>query len=129
MHCSHRRSMSPIRSITATLTLVLAIAAMGCHASGPPRNGDDAPKRTTIDVENQGFNDMNVYVVTGGARIRLGMAPGNRTTTLTIPAYLVSTTTYLRFVADPIGGDRTPVTEEIDVSPGDELVMIINPGT
>jgi hypothetical protein len=30
-------------------------------------------------------------------------------------------------VGDPIGGKRTPVSEEIDVSPGDQLMMVINP--
>jgi hypothetical protein len=113
----------------ASLMLALAFTSLACHAGGPPRNADDGPKQTTIDVQNQGFNDMTVYVIVGGARTRLGIAPGNKTTTLTIPAYLVSATTYLRFVADPIGGNRTPVTEEIDVSPGDQLVMIINPGS
>jgi hypothetical protein len=128
MHCTHRRAMSPMRFRLASLILAFAVTLLGCHASGPPRNGDDAPKVTTIDVQNEGFNDMNIYAIVGGARTRLGTAPGNKTTTLTIPAYLVSTTTFFRFVADPIGGNRTPVTEEIDVSPGDQLVMIINPG-
>jgi hypothetical protein len=34
----------------------------------------------------------------------------------------------MRFVAEPIGGNRTPVSEEVDVNPGDQLVMIIQPG-
>jgi hypothetical protein len=111
------------------LMLALALTSLGCPARRPLRNADDAPQQTTIDVQNQGFNDMTVYVIVGGARTRLGIAPGNKTTTLTIPAYLVTSTSFLRFVADPIGGNRTPVTEEIDVSPGDQLVMIINPGS
>jgi hypothetical protein len=128
MHCANRRATNPFRTTTVALMLAFAISVPGCHAPGPPRNDDEGPKVTTIDVQNQGFNDMTVYAIVGGARTRLGIAPGNRTTTLTIPAYLVSTTTFFRFVADPIGGNRTPVTEEIDVSPGDQLVMIINPG-
>jgi hypothetical protein len=69
-----------------------------------------------------------VYVLVNGQRTRLGIAPGNRTTVLTIPRYLIVGNSYLRFVANPIAGNRTPVTEEIDVSPGDQLVMVINPG-
>ncbi|HEV7705007.1 MAG TPA: hypothetical protein VGO46_11980 [Gemmatimonadaceae bacterium] len=128
MHFTHRRAMRPLRFTTTALMLTIALTVLGCHAAGPPRTGDDAPKVTTIDIQNQGFNDMTIYAIVGGARTRLGIANGNKTTTLTIPAYLVSTSTYFRFVADPIGGNRTPVTEEIDVSPGDQLVMIINPG-
>lgn len=128
MHCTLRRAMSPLHLTMASLMLALAVTVAGCHAPGPPRSGDESPSVTTIDVQNQGFNDMTIYAIVGGSRTRLGIATGNRTTTLTIPAYLVTTTTFFRFVADPIGGNRTPVTEEIDVSPGDQLVMIINPG-
>lgn len=110
------------------LSLGVASIAAGCRTGGARHSSEDANLVTTIEVDNQGFNDMTVYVINGGARTRLGIAPGNRKTTLTIPAYLVGVTTFMRFFADPIGGNRTPVTEEIDVSPGDQLVMIVNPG-
>jgi hypothetical protein len=111
------------------LCLVFAIAtSLGCHTSGAPGKTDSGLATTTIDVQNQDFNDMTVYVLVNGQRTRLGIAPGNKTTVLTIPRYLIVGTSFLRFVCDPIAGNRTPVTEEIDVSPGDQLVMVINPG-
>lgn len=110
------------------LSVGIACIAASCRTGGARHSSGDANLVTTIEVDNQGFNDMTVYVVNGGARTRLGTASGNRKTVLTIPAYLVSVTTFMRFLADPIGGNRMPVTEEIDVSPGDQLVMIINPG-
>jgi hypothetical protein len=128
----HERRMHMHRSarwITAfCLCLGIASIAASCRTGGARKASGEADRVTTIEVDNQGFNDMTIYVINGGARTRLGIAPGNRKTTLTIPGYLVSTTTFMRFFADPIGGNRTPVTEEIDVSPGDQLVMIINPG-
>jgi hypothetical protein len=117
----------PIGTIVRCLTLVLAIASIGCRTGNASRK-TDGPVRTTIDVQNQDFNDMTVYVIVNGARTRLGIAPGNKTTVLTIPEYLLTGTSFVRFVADPIGGNRTPVTEEVDVTPGDQLVMIITPG-
>ena len=112
------------------LCLLLAVASpVGCRTGGAPARSDDGPATTTIDIQNQDFNDMTVYVLVNGQRTRLGIAPGNRTTVLTIPRYLVQGTSYLRFVCDPIGGNRTPVSEEIDVSSGDHLVMIISPGS
>lgn len=107
-----------------------AVAALlfACHRNAVPRPGDDRPARTTITVENQDFYDMTVYAVVNGQRNRLGIAPGNHTTELTVPGYLVNGVAQLRFVCDPIGGGRTPVSEEITVNPGDQLVMIINPG-
>jgi hypothetical protein len=110
------------------MCLFLALAStLGCRTSGTPAKADSGPATTTIDVQNNDFNDMTVYVVVNGQRTRLGIAPGLKTTVLTIPRYLVSGTSTLRFVGDPIGGNRTPVSEEIDVSPGDQLVMVINP--
>ena len=122
-----RIAASPGGTFFRGLLLALAVTT-GCRSGGAARANGDAPIRTTIDVQNQGFNDMTVYAVTNGSRTRLGIAPGNKTTVLTVPDYLLNGTTFLRFVADPIGGNRTPVTEEIDVSAGDQLVMIINPG-
>jgi hypothetical protein len=78
-------------------------------------------------VRNQNFLDMNVYVVRGGVRSRLGTATGNSTVTLRIPPTFVQALTVLRFQADPIGGRATPVSEEITVSPGDEVTLLIPP--
>jgi hypothetical protein len=115
-------------TIVRCLILALAITSLGCRTGSAAHTIDDGPARTTIDVQNEGFNDMTVYVLVNGSRTRLGIAPGNKTTELTIPGYLLAGTTFMRFVCDPIGGNRTPVTEEVDVSPGDQLVMIIHPG-
>jgi hypothetical protein len=128
MHKITRSTTMLARTIGRRWILALAIVSLACSTGRGPRKGDDGPLRTTIDVQNQGFNDMTVYVLREGVRTRLGIAPGNKTTVFTIPDYLLGGTTFLRFVADPIGGNRTPVTEEVDVNPGDELVMIINPG-
>jgi hypothetical protein len=122
----HAKSSS--RSIVLLLLVVLAASTIGCRTGGGHRRDDDDEVRTTIDVQNQSFNDMTVYMLVNGARTRLGIAPGNKTTVLTIPAYLLTGVSFVRFVADPLGGHRTPVTEEVDVTPGDQLVMVINPG-
>lgn len=118
------RTMSSFRQLIPCLLLALSL---GCRSGGASPKAEDANATTTIDIENHDFNDMTVYVLVNGARTRLGIAPGLKTTVLTIPRYLINGTTYLRFFADPIGGTRTPVSEEIDVSTGDALVMVINP--
>lgn len=128
MQFAARAARSPFATVVRCLALALAVGSLGCRTGNAPRSSDEEPLRTTIDVQNQDFNDMTVYVLVNGARTRLGIAPGHKTTVLTIPAYLLSGTSFMRFVADPIGGNRTPVSEEVDVSPGDQLVMIINPG-
>jgi hypothetical protein len=120
---------APLGAIARSLVLALAVASLGCTTGRAARNANDGPVRTTIEVQNEDFNDMTVYVLVNGSRTRLGIATGNKSTVLTIPEYLLSGTTFLRFVANPIGGNRTPVSEEVDVSPGDQLVMVIRPGS
>jgi len=80
-----------------------------------------------LQVENQGFTDMVIYAVSSGQRIRLGLATGNSTKTFTIPRYLAGGVGPIRFLADPIGGNRTPVSEEMSVQPGDLVTLTIPP--
>jgi hypothetical protein len=80
-----------------------------------------------LRVENRGFTDMIVYAVSGAQRVRLGMATGNSTRSFTIPRYLLRGAGPLRFLADPIGGNRTPVSDEMTVHPGDIVTLTIPP--
>jgi hypothetical protein len=80
-----------------------------------------------LQVENRGFSDMVIYAVTGSQRVRLGLAHGNSTRAFTLPATLVRGAGPLRFLADPIGGNRTPISEEMIVEPGDIVTLVIPP--
>jgi hypothetical protein len=93
------------------------------------RSQDSSPNPETpamLQVENRGFTDMVVYAVSGAQRVRLGIATGNSTKSFTIPTYLLRGGP-LRFLADPIGGNRTPVSEELPVQPGDIVTLTIPP--
>jgi|SRR5258706_4074697 len=105
--------------------LVLALLSAGCGRAfkSGPREPDE---RTTLRVVNQNFLDMNVYVLPGGQRIRLGTVPGLSTQVFTIPAYLVRGSP-LQFEVHPIGGLGNPRTETISVQPGEEIRLTIPP--
>ena len=113
-----------IRSIAFALVL-LGVAACNAFSRGSGNSGQNQP--TVLQVDNQGFLDMDVYAVRGGQRVRLGIATGNSKTNFTIPPSLVSGLTPFRFIADPIGGNRTSVSQEITVTPGDTVVLMIPP--
>lgn len=110
----------------AFLGVLLAMAAACTTAAGRQRAADTP--RTTVSVDNQALLDMTIYVISGSQRIRLGTARGLGTTVLTIPPSLVFGASSLGFQADPIGGNRSPVSETIAVSEGDEIVLRIPPG-
>ena len=80
-----------------------------------------------VQVENRGFADMVIYAVSGSQRVRLGLATGNSTKSFSIPAALIRGSSPLKFLADPIGGSRSPITEEIVVQPGDIVTLTIPP--
>jgi len=114
--------------LARTLFALTLFATLPSCRAGGRREPAAADAPTAVRVENRNFSDMTIYVVRSGQRVRLGLATGNATTRLTIPQSLLSGINALRFIADPIGGRATPVSEEITVTPGDEVTLYIPPG-
>lgn len=113
-------------SIIVRTLLAASLAALaGCNR--PVETDIDPNAPTFLVVENQAFPDMTIYVLEGGRRVRLGTVTGNSTNRFTLPKYLIRTLTSLRFQADPIGSNRAPVSDEITVSPGDQVTLRIPP--
>lgn len=118
-----------MRTVLLLLCAASICASVGACHRAPPESGErDLRAKTTVRVVNQAFADMDIFALSSGQRIRLGLATGNTTTTLAIPQYLVGGLTPIRFVASPVGGVGAPVSEEITVSPGDQVVLTIPPG-
>ena len=87
----------------ASILLLAAALSAACRHGGNP--GPPEPRTDTrLRVENQNFQDMNVYVLAGSQRIRLGTVTGLSTQVLTIPPDLVRGS-LLRFEVHPIGGE------------------------
>lgn len=112
---------------TRKRTLLVAIAGLALAACGGNQPPGEPQPATTLVVENQSTLDMTIYVLRGAARTRLGIATALQSTRMTIPREIMFGITALRFLADPIGSTRTPVTNEISVTPGDEVVLTIPP--
>lgn len=103
---------------------LVVLAACGSRSSEPGPNPESS---ALLQVDNRGFVDMVIYAVRSGQRIRLGLATGNSTRSFTIPSHVIRGAGSLRFLADPIGGERTPVSEEMIVQPGDIVTFTIPP--
>ena len=110
-----------------TLCMATGIALAACaHASHMP---EEAPQRTVLKVENQGFPDMNIFVLAEASnRVRLGTVTGTSNAYFTLPEYLLRGTKELRFQALPIATPRGPISQSIIVTPGDTVVLVIPPG-
>lgn len=82
---------------------------------------------TQVEVRNQNYLDVNVYVWRGSQRTRLGMVSGLSTRSLTIPAHLMFGISSLRFELDPVGSRGRPVTNEVSVVKGDGVILTVPP--
>ena len=99
--------MSHIRAGSVAL-LVLSSACGATRAtptSAPEPSSDEIP----VQIDNQNFNDMTIYILRGGSRFLVGQAGGLSTTTLIIPGG-VGADGRVRLVADPIGARPANVT-------------------
>ena len=105
----------------ALLILFVGVLLAGCGSS---ENAFQGP-RTTVEVVNNNFYDMNVYILRGSQRVRLGNVRSNSTRVLNIPSYIADTGGSFRFLADPVGGNRTPVSHEMYVNPGEQVRLVI----
>ncbi len=117
MHATARR-------LTLLLLLIGAVSACSRSVRAPR---DSQTIETTLRVENRSFADVNIFVIRSGQRIRLGTVTGLSTRVLVIPRGVMSGPTPLQFLADPIGSNRTPISQEITVQPGDEVGLVIPP--
>jgi hypothetical protein len=115
--------MVTLRSFLAPA--LAAVIALGCSRTPPAPVDPTTP--AMVEVENQAFNDMTIYVIRSGMRMRLGTVFGNSKAVFEIPRTMVNPGLPIRFQADPIGGNRAPVTQEITVGPGETVVLRIPP--
>lgn len=108
----------------------LALAAsLGTACARASHMPEDEPLHTVLKVENQGFPDMNIFVLPETSnRVRLGTVTGTSNAYFTLPDYVMRGTRELRFQALPIATPRGAITQSIAVSPGDTVVLTIPPG-
>lgn len=112
----------------AAFGLVLFVG--GCSSNEGPADGPEvgaAAAETSVRVENQSFNDMTIYVYERSQRVRLGSVPGLSTRTFRIPDRMLFGISSLQFEADPLGGNRSSISQEIAVSQGQTLRLVIPP--
>jgi hypothetical protein len=115
--------MRALKSTVVVAALSLSAAA-GCVRHGA-KAIPDAP--TWVRVENQSVSDATVYVWESSSRRRLGRVGSLSSETLLIPSSMVFGATPLRFQLDFLAGSRTPLTESIQVVPGDTVILQIPP--
>lgn len=118
--------MRSLRLLPNLLILTQLLLACRSANSGSDQAPAPAAPKTILEVDNRGFLEMTIYAYdSSGQRVRLGVAGSHAITLLPIPEYLVRSVTVLRFLADPVGAQGPPVSDEITVEPGDVVTLVI----
>lgn len=116
------------------LTRVMALALLGavllaCGGGRSSRPGSRPAERTALEVDNQSFNDLNIFVVNASQRIRLGRATAHMKSLLTIPHTVIGGARELQFLAEPITRRGGAVSNRMWVEPGDTVRLFVPPGS
>jgi hypothetical protein len=112
----------------AMATLFLALMPGSASGQDEKKTGEAKTEETiareapiTVKVRNNGWLDMRVYAVVDGNRWRLGTAHTGRLLTVKVPRYLQTGIVPFQLVAYPIGGSGVAATEQLLLSPGDQV--------
>jgi len=113
--------------ITKLFALVFALLLGATACTG---KGNDAPRpreRTSVNVENQAWLDVDVFALSGGQRSRLGTVTAHASHAFRIPDSIVGSGRELQFLVDPVGSNAQGTSFRIYVSPGTEVHLTIPP--
>src|SRR5262245_41560592 len=111
----------------------LALAAfasavmLNCGHGNAARTVDGMPAATdavTVSVQNNNWQDVDVYALRNGQRVRLGNVTATRTGVFVLPPS-VSVAPDLRIQIHPLAANRDFVSQKLIVNPGDVVEVVV----
>ncbi len=101
------------------LPLVLLLATVPACARNPvpvqPPTRNDGPR---VDVVNNNRASMNVYLIQGGMRVRLGVVAGHSHESFSAPARLMDDASDIQLLAHPLGSSENYLSIPVLLRPG-----------
>lgn len=117
--------MSTLVRRLSLLALVLVVAACSGSARRGTPSMEDPGQTSSVQVTNQSWMQVVMYVDRGGQRVRLGDVESQGTRVFRLPSGMQYGT--IRFIADPVGSQQTARSFDTNVSPGQTLTLTIPP--
>jgi hypothetical protein len=106
---------------------VLALPVLAAFTwSGAQRATTGVPseqQQTSIEVTNDNWNTVNVYVMRAGQAVRLGMVETASTGHFRMPPDFENASGQVELLVDPIGGFHAYVSDALVFSPGDTIKL------
>lgn len=111
--------------LRAGLIVLLGLSsACGASRSTPTSSPEPSSDEIPVQIDNQNFSDMEIYVVKNGQRLLVGQAGGLTKTTLTIKD-AIRGDGRVRLLAEPTGGARPITTPTLIVPRGQSIFWTI----
>ena len=106
--------------------IALLVLSSGCGASrtAPASGPEPTSNEIPVQIDNQNFSDMEIYVFKNGQRLLIGQAGGYTRTTLTI-RNVARGDGRVRLLAEPVGGVRPIATPTLVVPQGQTIFWTI----
>ncbi|MBI4520944.1 MAG: hypothetical protein HY701_08900 [Gemmatimonadetes bacterium] len=111
-------------ALATTITLEMAASACAPRAT-LPQPGRARAARTQVQITNHNWSDLKVYLVGGGAPLRLGTVTTTHTETFRLPAWVDVSITQPSFLVVPIGSMWSHLSEPVMVQAGQTIVWTV----
>ncbi len=111
---------------TTIIAGALCVSAAACGGRAQ-RSVDGIPSPNaaiTVSVQNNNWQDIDVYAVNGSQRVRLGSVTTSRNANFVLPSSL-AVATDLRIQVHPLASTRDYLSPRISVSPGDVVAVTV----
>lgn len=124
------RTWAPVRRKRRGALLVLMFVVLGgagCGTGLPNPFDRGSSRDVLVRVESRNWADHNIFLLRGGARVRLGTVTSQTTQTFRLPEDMSAPGLSVRLVADPVGSAQTFTSREISLNGGETWVWTLMP--
>ncbi len=116
--------MPLLRPVALIGSLISTAAGCGLLSRESPPKPAPLHADVSVEVENHNWNDITIYLMTGGLPQRVGMVTALTTASFALPSHRLHTAGSVRLRALPVAGQ--PFTSEnILVQPGQAIMWTL----
>lgn len=96
-----------------------------CSATIAPTSGGPQRAPTVVDVRNNHWENVRIYLVQGDVPIKLGVVAAMRSQTFPIPNAYLGSGLALRLGVETVGSRERHASESVNVVPGSRIEWVV----